>query len=67
MYQRSPRCACAEWWQAYSASGNVTGELVYVNYGRIEDYTALNASGVNLTGKIAIARYSACAGVCGVM
>jgi N-acetylated-alpha-linked acidic dipeptidase len=42
---------------AYSASGNITGEIVYVNYGRIEDYELLAANGVDLTGKIALARY----------
>ena len=38
------------------------GNLVYVNYGRVEDFQKLTGSGdgelnVNLTGKIAIARY----------
>ena len=36
--------------------GDVTGELVYVNYARVEDITELEELGVNLTGKIAIAR-----------
>ncbi|MCC7418236.1 MAG: M28 family peptidase [Acidobacteria bacterium] len=42
---------------AYVGSGDVEGELVYVNYGRIEDYRLLDRMGVSLKGKIAIARY----------
>ncbi|ELU12569.1 hypothetical protein CAPTEDRAFT_201615 [Capitella teleta] len=43
---------------AYSASGQATGQLVYVNYGRVEDFDQLvyNFS-VDLTGTVAIARY----------
>ncbi|THH03312.1 hypothetical protein EW145_g6362 [Phellinidium pouzarii] len=40
-----------------SRGGEVTGKLVYVNYGRKEDYDKLEAAGVNFTGTIAIARY----------
>ncbi|XP_063958983.1 N-acetylated-alpha-linked acidic dipeptidase 2-like [Lytechinus pictus] len=43
---------------AYSANGTVMGDLVYVNYGRIEDFQQLTGElGIDLTGKIAIARY----------
>jgi len=36
----------------------IQGRLVYVNYGRIEDYQRLiNQLGVNVNGCIAIARY----------
>nr|XP_022328754.1 N-acetylated-alpha-linked acidic dipeptidase 2-like [Crassostrea virginica] len=44
---------------AYSAPGNVTSsELVYVNYGRLEDLQWLvNNKSVNITGRILIARY----------
>ena len=42
---------------AYSADGDVTGELVYVNYGRPEDYHVLDSLGINVRGKIVIARY----------
>ena len=42
---------------AFSPAGNVTGDLVYVNYARVEDISRLEELGVNLTGKIAIARY----------
>lgn len=41
----------------YSASGNVTGQFVYVNYGTYQDYQDLVDAGVELEGKIAIARY----------
>lgn len=41
----------------YSASGNVTGQYVYVNYGTIYDYDDLRRAGVPLKGKIAIAKY----------
>ncbi|KAM0879467.1 hypothetical protein ACQ4PT_034219 [Festuca glaucescens] len=42
---------------AYSASGSAAAEAVYANYGRAEDYTYLASRGVNVTGKVAIARY----------
>ena len=41
----------------YSAPGDVTGEVVFVNYGLIEDYAKLDSLGVSVRGKIAIARY----------
>ncbi|KAG7440790.1 Zn-dependent exopeptidase [Guyanagaster necrorhizus] len=40
-----------------SKGGDVTGKLVYANYGLKEDYDALIAKGVNLTGSIILARY----------
>ena len=42
-----------------SADGDVEGQLVYVNYGRKEDYDELIAKGVDFTGKIVLARYGA--------
>lgn len=42
---------------AYSADGDVTGELVYVNYGIPADYEQLAKLGVDVKGKIVIARY----------
>lgn len=42
---------------AYAADGDVTGQLVYVNYGIPEDYERLEEMGVDVTGKIVIARY----------
>ncbi|PKK46614.1 hypothetical protein CI102_7790 [Trichoderma harzianum] len=41
----------------YSASGNVTGSFVYVNYGTYQDYADLVDAGIDLKGKIAIAKY----------
>lgn len=41
----------------YSGTGDATGEVVYVNYGLIEDYAQLDSIGVSVSGKIAIARY----------
>ncbi|MDQ6888035.1 MAG: M20/M25/M40 family metallo-hydrolase [Gemmatimonadota bacterium] len=40
-----------------SGTGDVTGEIVYVNYGLIEDYAQLDSLGVSVKGKIAVARY----------
>lgn len=42
---------------AYSPSGLVKGDLVYVNYGRAEDFKRLKEAGINVSGKIALARY----------
>ncbi len=41
----------------YGAAGDATGEVVYVNYGLVEDYKTLDSLGVSVKGKIAIARY----------
>ncbi len=40
-----------------SGSGDVTGEVVYANYGRLEDFDYLAAQHVDLHGKIVIVRY----------
>jgi len=40
-----------------SGSGDVTGEVVYANYGRIEDFNELAARHIDLRGKIVICRY----------
>jgi N-acetylated-alpha-linked acidic dipeptidase len=42
---------------AYSIDGDVTGELVYVNYGVPKDYEVLARNGIDVKGKIVIARY----------
>ncbi len=44
-------------YNAYSIDGDVTGPLVYVNYGRPEDYETLDRLGVSVRGAIVIARY----------
>ncbi|KAL5527109.1 hypothetical protein ACEPAG_5900 [Sanghuangporus baumii] len=41
----------------FSKDGEVEGELIFADYGRKEDYDALEAAGTNLTGKIVITRY----------
>lgn len=41
----------------YSASGNVTGQFVYVNYGTYQDFDDLIKANTSLGGKIALARY----------
>jgi N-acetylated-alpha-linked acidic dipeptidase len=44
-------------YNAYSVDGDVTGELVYVNYGVPADYDELARRGIDVKGKIVIARY----------
>jgi N-acetylated-alpha-linked acidic dipeptidase len=44
-------------YNAYSADGDVTGELVYVNQGIPRDYEVLAENGIDVKGKIVIARY----------
>jgi N-acetylated-alpha-linked acidic dipeptidase len=44
-------------YNAFSADGDVTAPLVYVNYGIPEDYERLESLGVSVKGAIAIARY----------
>ena len=41
----------------YSIDGDVTGPLVYVNYGRPSDYEELARRGISVKGAIVIARY----------
>ena len=44
-------------YNAYSGEGDVTGPLVYVNYGLPSDYEELDRQGVSVKGAIVIARY----------
>ena len=44
-------------YNAYSADGDVTAPLVYVNYGSREDYEQLDRLGVSVKGAIVISRY----------
>src|SRR5262245_40659743 len=46
-------------YNAYSSDGNVTGEVVYVNYGMPADYERLKELKIDVKGKIVIARYGA--------
>jgi len=56
-YQDDPRVVMP--FNGSSGSGDVTGEVVYANYGRLEDFNQLAAQHVDLHGKIVIARYGA--------
>jgi len=42
---------------ASSGSGDVTGDVVYANYGRLEDFDLLAAQHIDLHGKIVLVRY----------
>ena len=44
-------------YNAYSVDGDVEGPLVYVNYGVPKDYEILESHGIDVKGKIVIARY----------
>ena len=44
-------------WNAFSGSGDVTAEVVYANYGRKQDFDQLKELGVEVKGKIVLARY----------
>ena len=44
-------------YNAYSADGDVTAPLVYVNYGNREDYEELDRMGISVKGAIVITRY----------
>ncbi len=44
-------------YNAYSTDGDVTGQLVYVNYGVPRDYDELERRGVDVKGKVVLARY----------
>ncbi|MGE0461489.1 MAG: M28 family peptidase [Vicinamibacterales bacterium] len=46
-------------YNAYSADGDVTGEVVYVNYGMPADYERLDEMGISVKGRIVLARYGA--------
>src|SRR5687767_7289788 len=41
----------------YSGAGDVSADVVYVNYGLIEDYARLDSLGVSVRGKVVVARY----------
>lgn len=41
----------------YSASGNVTANYVYANYGRKSDFDALKKAGISCEGKVVLMRY----------
>ncbi|HXB06459.1 MAG TPA: M28 family metallopeptidase [Puia sp.] len=44
-------------YNCWSPDGDVTGDLVFVNYGIPEDYERLDKMGISVKGKIVIAKY----------
>ncbi len=44
-------------YNAFSPDGDVSGELVYANYGTLEDFETLRRHGIDPAGKIVIVRY----------
>jgi N-acetylated-alpha-linked acidic dipeptidase len=44
-------------YNAWSADGDVSGQLVFVNYGLPDDYETLARMGIDVKGKIVIAKY----------
>jgi N-acetylated-alpha-linked acidic dipeptidase len=56
-YQDDPRVVMP--FNGSSGSGDVTAEVVYANYGRLEDFDQLAAQHIDLHGKIVICRYGA--------
>jgi N-acetylated-alpha-linked acidic dipeptidase len=44
-------------YNAYSINGDVTGDLVYANFGALQDYDELARRGIDVRGKIVIVRY----------
>jgi N-acetylated-alpha-linked acidic dipeptidase len=54
-YQDNPRVVMP--FNGSSGSGDVTGEVVYANYGRLEDFNQLVVQHIDLHGKIVLCRY----------
>src|SRR5690606_19712708 len=44
-------------WLAYGASGSAEGEVVYANFGLPGDYAALDSAGIDVEGRIVLARF----------
>jgi N-acetylated-alpha-linked acidic dipeptidase len=42
----------------FSANGHVTSELVYANFGTLDDFKLLERNGISVEGKIVICKYS---------
>jgi len=56
-FQNDPRVVTA--FNGSSASGDVTAEAVYANFGRPEDFKQLEAMHIDVKGKIVLVRYGA--------
>ncbi len=57
VFQDDPRVVMP--FNGSSGSGDVTGEVVYANYGRLEDFDKLAEQHIDLHGKIVLVRYGA--------
>ncbi|XP_061371257.1 probable glutamate carboxypeptidase LAMP1 [Gastrolobium bilobum] len=61
IYEGDPYAEVAEevvpTFHAYAKSGTAIGPVVYVNYGRVEDYLTLENMGVNVSGTVVLAKY----------
>lgn len=56
-YENDPRIVMP--YNASSASGDVKADVVYANYGRLQDFNELAAKHIDVRGKIVICRYGA--------
>jgi len=56
-YQDDPRVVMP--FNGSSGSGDVTAEVIYANYGRLEDFEQLASRHIDLHGKIVLVRYGA--------
>lgn len=54
-YQNDPRVVTP--YNSSSASGDITAEVVYANFGRLEDFQQLDAMHIDVRGKIVLVRY----------
>ncbi|XP_035665212.1 N-acetylated-alpha-linked acidic dipeptidase 2-like [Branchiostoma floridae] len=54
-YQDDPDAV--QFFNAYSPAGHPVGDLVFANYGRLQDFDYLKQVGVNCTGKIVLMKY----------
>jgi N-acetylated-alpha-linked acidic dipeptidase len=57
LYSQNPKVIPT--FHGYAPSGNVSSEVVYANYGRLEDFQRLVAMGIDVKGAIVLARYHA--------
>jgi N-acetylated-alpha-linked acidic dipeptidase len=58
VYTQAPQEEIGLPYHAYSASGDVTAEVVYAGSGNPADYDWLKSQGIDIRGRIALVRYS---------
>jgi N-acetylated-alpha-linked acidic dipeptidase len=56
-FQNDPRILPA--FNSSSASGDVTADVVYANFGTLDDFKKLDSMGISVKGKIVLVRYGA--------